>query len=500
HASCLSLNLVGSERISLAPEPADQQQLYGASGMRKSKSVKKVYFNQTSILWGDSKLRASNQLAAGIHMFHFSCEFPRVNYPQSKTTSEYVIKYVLQAKLLNPRLSSAADNNVIATAVQPVNYIPEIISPAKTMLPSTFDQEIATPYSFCDNATDMQDNNWVFHVQAMGLQQAFRPGDTVDLQIKMTGQKTLRKAKFCVLEQTDCFYPQVPDPHEEQLDLGRRLWSTQRTLSVSQDLAFERDSCVLVPDLCPDHMNATRARCGSTYYAHIRTQLPRDLVLLHETGYLRFTYFAELTLFTSSSWGGHLRTALVRIPIPIATRVLPETDTAPSSSRISPSIIGSYDAADDNDDDNSDGRRGTSASSAHTVVDGMVSDGCDAGSDLAALRRGRSIVDLGTKLQNLIPRRTPSSALGLHASRPTLRSASHGRALFEQPSWNSLDPMPPLPGAKGSGGPYTHAVPASSTPSSAYNSPLTRPISLHSHIWQKEQQNVGSIGIGDNVV
>ncbi|KAJ1866649.1 hypothetical protein LPJ57_005964, partial [Coemansia sp. RSA 486] len=406
-ASCLSLNLVGSERISLAPDPTDHHKLSGASSMRKPKSVKKVYFNQTSILWGDSKLRATNHLAAGIHMFHFSCEFPRVNYPQSKATPEYVIKYVLQAKLLDPRTSPT--DNVIATTVQPINYVPETILPPVL---SAFDQEITAPYSFCDNAMDTHDNNWVFHVQAMGLQQAFRPGDTVDLQVKITGQKTLRKAKFSVIEQTDCFYPQVPDPHEEQLDLGRRLWSSQRTLCASQDLSFERDSCVLTPDLCPEHMNATRARCGSTYYAHIRTQLPRDLVALHETGYLRFTYFAELALCTSSSWGSHLRTALVRIPVPIATRVLPESDSAPSSSRMSPSVVASYDSADYG---SGDGRRGTSASSAHTVVDGMsqehgLSDGYDSNSDIAALRRGRSIADLGTKLQNLIPRRTPSSA------------------------------------------------------------------------------------------
>ncbi|KAJ2784267.1 hypothetical protein GGI15_002316 [Coemansia interrupta] len=458
-ASCLSLNLVGSERISLAPSSVNITTAASAV-FPKERSVKKIYFNQTSILWGDSKLRTEDELAAGIHMFHFSCEFPRVNYPQSQTTAEYVIKYVLQAKLLNSR---ASRESIITTATQPITYIPETIAP----IGLRGADDVGPSYTFCDNAVDIEEMQWAFHVHAIGLQQAFKPGDTVDLQLRITGQRPLRKAKFSVIEQTDCFYPQVPDPQEEQLDLGRRLWSSRKSLNGPTDLAFERDSCVLVPDLCSEHMDTTRARGGSTYYAHLRVQLPKDLTLLHETGYLRFTCFAELTLLSSSSWGGHMRRAVIRIPIPIATRLLTEPLGDPMGT-----VRGSLFNCDS-------GKRGTSASSAHTVVDGpqfsdQAMDG--SGEQAPVVRRGRSIVDFGARLQQLIPRRTQSSALGIQgvggamsgwSQRPNMRSASHGRSLADQPSWNGFD-MPPLP----------TATPASSAKSSVYNSPLTQPAML----------------------
>ncbi|KAJ1664087.1 hypothetical protein GGF38_003130, partial [Coemansia sp. RSA 25] len=313
-ASCLSVNFIGTERISLAPPSANSghwgtTSTAAAAGapqmhMAKQRSVKKVYFNQSAILWGDAKLRAVDWLAEGIHMFHFSCEFPRVNYPQTKRTPEYEIKYVIQAKLLGARGDSLSCSPILSAAAQPITFVPETIAPLLGSAPVDSRDDVMARYRFCDNAVDIDEpGQWAFHLQVMGLQQAFCPGDTVDFQLRLTGGlRALRKAQFAVYEQTDCFYPVIPDPHEEQLDLGRRLWSTQRVLSGTADLPFERDSCVMVPDLCPDHMNSKRARGGATYYAHLHTRLPRDVLVMHETGYMRFTYFAELTLYSNSAW------------------------------------------------------------------------------------------------------------------------------------------------------------------------------------------------------
>ncbi|KAJ2818640.1 hypothetical protein IWW50_005744, partial [Coemansia erecta] len=124
-ASCLSLSLMGSERVSLAPESVNSTWTQAVAAT-KQRSIKKVYFNQCTVLWGDSKLRELGTLPAGIHMFHFSCEFPRVNYPQSRTTPEYEIKYALKAKLLNPR--DARDCTIMSTA-QPVAFVPETVAP-----------------------------------------------------------------------------------------------------------------------------------------------------------------------------------------------------------------------------------------------------------------------------------------------------------------------------------------------------------------------------------
>ncbi|KAJ2253153.1 hypothetical protein GGI13_002863, partial [Coemansia sp. RSA 455] len=492
-ASCLSVNFIGTERISLAPPSANSGHWEGVAAavatatggtlpmmhMAKQRSVKKVYFNQSAVLWGDSKLRTSDWLADGIHMFHFSCEFPRVNYPQSKRTPEYDIKYVIQAKLLGTRDFGSP---ILSAAAQPIMFVPETIAPLLTRLADPQCEAMAR-YRFCDNAVDVDESDqWAFHLQVMGLQQAFCPGDTVDFQLRLTGgQRALRKAQFTVYEQTDCFYPMIPGPHEEQLDLGRRLWSTQRVLSGTVDLPFERDSCVMVPDLCPEHMNSKRGRGGATYYAHLHTRLPRDILVMHETGFMRFTYFAELTLYSNSAWGGQIKRAVVRIPIPVATRVLPENPVPMSSKPMPASIVGSPSLYSRGSmlvpsiSDHLTGRSNSSYSpssachyyseyapgcgSVRQVYNPDCVDAEDPDSELAHMKRGRSIADLGSRLQQLIPRKPPASIYSpsrsarciepsaLSTPRQSFRAVSHGGYIESPSSWSVVDLVPPLPKA-----------------------------------------------------
>ncbi|KAJ2830917.1 hypothetical protein GGI24_001776 [Coemansia furcata] len=499
-ASCLSVNFIGTERISLAPPSANSGHWEGVAAavaaatggshqmpamhMAKQRSIKKVYFNQSAVLWGDSKLRTGDWLAEGVHMFHFSCEFPRVNYPQSKRTSEYEIKYVIQAKLLGTRdsLSSCP----ILSAAQPITFVPETIAPLLRTISTDpqYDEDVVARYRFCDNAVDVDEpGQWAFHLQVMGLQQAFSPGDTVDFQLRITGgQRALRKAQFTVYEQTDCFYPMIPDPHEEQLDLGRRLWSTQRVLSSIVDLPFERDSCVMVPDLCSEHMNSKRARGGATYYAHLHTRLPRDVLVMHETGYMRFTYFAELTLFSNSAWGGQIKRAIVRIPIPVATRVLPENPLlmsvkpTPASIVNSPSLYSRGSMLVPSINDNLTGRGNSNSFSSPSACNfySEYATGCgsvrqayildcvdaeDPDSELSHIKRGRTIADIGSRLQQLIPRMSPSSvhspsrsAKGIESSqlsttKQAFRAVSHSGYIESPSSWSVVDLVPPAPRA-----------------------------------------------------
>ncbi|KAJ2690094.1 hypothetical protein H4R19_006451, partial [Coemansia spiralis] len=331
YAACLSLSLAGSERISLAPASVNTAWAQAATSAvtpvaAKPRSVKKVYFNQSTVLWGDGKLREAGVLPEGVHMFHFSCEFPRINYPQSRTTPEYEIKYVLRAKLLGPR---NAPEPTLMTASQDVEYVPETIAPVPP--PLTIAVSPTARYAFCDNAIDADGQQWAFHLSATGLQQAFCPGGAIDLQLRVTGRRTLRRLQFSLIEQTDCFYPQIPEPREEQLDIGRRLWSSQRMLCETTALHFERDSCVPAVDRCPDHMGARQPRSGLvTYHATLHARLPADVPVLNESGFLRFTCFVQLSLFAgSSSWGGGPpRSAQIKLPIPVATRVLADNATA----------------------------------------------------------------------------------------------------------------------------------------------------------------------------
>ncbi|ORX70959.1 hypothetical protein DL89DRAFT_292517 [Linderina pennispora] len=342
----------------------------------------------------------------------------------SKVADEYEIKYTLSARIIGSR----GVRDPLQTTTHNVIFVPETISPFDTVDPNA-------RYRFCDNALD-HSGSWVYHLQAMGIQQAFAPGDSVDFQLRLTGNRTLRKAQYVLVEQTDCFYPQLPsDPSEELMDLGRRLWSTERLLSTASDMYFGRDS-VVVPDLCAEHMNSRRARGGSTYYGHLHTMLPTNVSVMHETGYLRITYYVLLTLHSSSNWGQTKR-AQVRIPIPVASRVLPDNASPESRFTIaSPPIYSKRSSI------YSFARREPSTSS-RTDADTILEPAW--GAEDPSLRRGRSIVDLGNKLNQFIPRRTVSG-MGHLTTLSTPRIMSVARL---EPSWSVADLLSGLPASTG---------------------------------------------------
>ncbi|KAJ2612513.1 hypothetical protein H4S08_002667 [Coemansia sp. RSA 1365] len=446
-ASCISLSFMGSERISLAPASVNNTWTQSFSApAAKQRTAKKVYFNQSTVLWGDGKLRESGILPAGVHMFHFSCEFPRVNYPQSRATPEYEIKYVLKAKLMNPR--QARESSLMTTA-QTIAFLPETLAPLPRQLTAGNEEcDPAARFAFCDNALDVDGSQWMYHLHAISPKHAFCPGEFVEMHLRMTGQRTLRKLQYAVVEQTDCFYPQVPEPREEQLDIGRRLWSTQRRICELTDLSFERDS-VVATDFCAEHMDSRRSRSGSTYHAQLCTQLPTDALVVHETGYLRFTYFVQLLLSSSSvGWGGHQgRCARVEIPIPVASRVPPgnaATPSAPTSlQERRRSVVSSGGGR----------RRGPSISSSRTEVESLdFLHDCGGDDDTGSLKHGRSITDLSARLQQFIPRRHQSAAhTGLFhrlksqtEGHQSNRAVSHGRVADGPPLWSMTD-LPPMP-------------------------------------------------------
>ncbi|KAJ2082395.1 hypothetical protein H4R24_001631 [Coemansia sp. RSA 988] len=468
-ASCISLSFMGSERILLAPASVNNTWSQGIPApAAKQRSAKKVYFNQSTVLWGDGKLRESGILPAGVHMFHFSCEFPRVNYPQSRTTPEYEIKYVLKAKLMNPQ---HARESSLMTTTQTVVFVPETLAPLPRQLTVGNEQsDPAGQFAFCDNVLDVDGSQWMYHLHAIGSKHAFRPGDFVEMHLRMTGQRTLRKLQYAVIEQTDCFYPQIPEPREERLDIGRRLWSTQRTLCELTDLSFERDSMVAT-DICAEHMDSRRTRNGSTYHAQLCTRLPTDALVVHETGYLRYTYFIQLSMFSSSTgWGSHQgRCASVGIPIPVASRVIPENTSAPSMATTPQERRGSAISS------GGGRKRGPSTSSSRTEVESMdLSQDCCGDDDASSLKHGRSIADLGMRLQQFIPRRHQSAAhAGLfHRQKPPAegyqsnRAVSHGRVADAPPLWNMAD-LPPMPAI----GAYPNAH---TSQTSLFSSPISR--------------------------
>ncbi|KAJ1789507.1 hypothetical protein LPJ59_005332, partial [Coemansia sp. RSA 2399] len=383
-ASSLQLSFAGTERIALAPASVNNNNMH----MARSRTAMKEYFKQTMELWS-SAAAGEERLAEGIHMFHFSCEFPRVNFPQSHAAEEYEIAYVFEAQLVGASQALSAS--------QIINFEPE------TVAPLVESKSLGMRYTFSDNVQDADDADiHAFGLHVTGLQQAFVPGDMVDFQVRVAGKRALRRAQYVLYEQTDCFYPQIPEPHEEQLDLGRRLWTSRKAIGEKRDLPFERDTA-----------STHGAKGSAAYYAHLHALLPPKLLVLHESAFLRVTYYVELTLFSTAGWSGHMRRAQARVPVPVASRVLPE-----SMAQQRPAAVGRRTPSVHS--------RGSSAS-AQTDVDWPCVVGGDKPLYAAASsskRLNRSITDLGARLQQLIPRRLPSSPLSHRARRDAACSSS----------------------------------------------------------------------------
>ncbi|KAJ2394933.1 hypothetical protein GGI23_004493, partial [Coemansia sp. RSA 2559] len=145
-----------------------------------------------------------------------------------------------------------------------------------------------------------------------------------------------------------------------------------------------------------------------------------------------------LTLFSTAGWSGHVRRAQARVPVPVASRVLPEpmAQQRPAVGR-TPSVQS----------------RGSSAS-AQTDVDWPLP--CVGDKPLYAAaspskRLNRSITDLGARLQQLIPRRlpsTPSSHRGRRDAAAAAAAAAAGASPYPSPYRTSVIEEQLLPLAK----------------------------------------------------
>ncbi|KAJ2752331.1 hypothetical protein H4S06_003953 [Coemansia sp. BCRC 34490] len=431
-ATSLRMQFVGVERILLAPSSVNSNAARVPAG--RSKQVSREYFNQSMELWsGRGSDEQMGQLSAGLHMFHFSCEFPRVNYPQSSATEEYEIAYEFTAELLGRPSSGGCGSSgprkahteqPLLAAAQTINFVPETVAPlpaghsGQSRLGSSSHRQSGAAetadhksqaYWFSDSANDADNpSQRVLEVQATAAKQAFAPGEAVDMQVRVSGGRPVRRAQFVLYEQTDCFYPQLPEPHEEQLDLGRRLWSSRRAISAKRELPLERD--------------ASAGGRGAAHTALLHAALPRDLFVLRETAYLRFTYYAELTFFSPASWSGTVRRAQARVPLPLATRLEAEGAAA---------ALAAHGCAHE--------------AAAHWPAPRLRTD--HAASD--ASRLNRSITDLSARLQQLIPRRQPSASsqqhLPLHSSLRAVSHCARGAECAAPPWLLSPDGSPPVP-------------------------------------------------------
>ncbi|PVV01938.1 hypothetical protein BB560_003624 [Smittium megazygosporum] len=316
--SVLNMKSIGTNKMGNAAKNKGIKSLGLKLGNRGAdvKATKKVYFRKTANLADvDSKEGKAVKLKKGQYEFPVELRFPLANFPQSVKAREYEISYVLQTVILPPGAPKPRKDQEekkrapIASKSISLEFVPKV----RIDIMNTLESE---HFYFCDNVYDTKENKLVYHIEAISMQKEFKPGGNIEIQIKMTGKKTLFKTTAMLVEQIDGFYPASPNTVEGFVEMSDRIWSKKNILTSSgatnAEVIFETKNTT--PVQCYKHGDDSEPGFTKEFLGSISIGAPMSVYCLPETYYLRITYYISISGYMNSSWGG-TRNFEVKIPV-----------------------------------------------------------------------------------------------------------------------------------------------------------------------------------------
>ncbi|KAJ1926068.1 hypothetical protein IWQ60_004113 [Tieghemiomyces parasiticus] len=238
-------------------------------------------------------------LAPGLHLFHFICHFPNVNYPPTTRDMFFSVDYFCGATL------TTSDREYQATEV-PIVF-EALIEPSSA---STFRQ--GSPPA---NTVKVRDNGSsakpVLALHNQFSQPSYLPGDTVVISLgldPLINLNSIRKLEYRVIETCNCHYKgdwaaQSKVSQSDVSDLNGQcevpLWTRERTVHPFQSATLSRNTSPVYP--------------ANRYLGDIQFLLPKATRAL-SYAYLQFSYGIEIIV---TYWSGLRtnRTASAFIPI-----------------------------------------------------------------------------------------------------------------------------------------------------------------------------------------
>ncbi|KAJ1922846.1 hypothetical protein IWQ60_006262 [Tieghemiomyces parasiticus] len=206
-ARSLSLTFQGEEVIAMDISGQENQP-------NDPPSFRETYFKAEEQLLAGAARGQPQAVSTGVHLFHFSCTMPPVNFPAATRSQHephfpcptYSIMYHLQARL------ELVDGEHVSTA--PVAVHPEPISWPAHIAPDHIDR----PLTLREGTYDQR--RLSYHLQATLDRSAYCPGDTVlltlvikpvvNIALPHMGEVDLRERCECRANSTDC--RQAADP------------------------------------------------------------------------------------------------------------------------------------------------------------------------------------------------------------------------------------------------------------------------------------------------
>ncbi|KAJ1983394.1 hypothetical protein H4R34_001308 [Dimargaris verticillata] len=227
---CLKLHFVGWERVNVDVH---------REGQTQPKTHSQVYFHETENLVGHDTNTIEDILHPGVHLFHFTCTMPPLNFPVTTHSShlpcfpcpDYEVQYAMQAALhftqepLEPLYTKPAPIHPVPIA-WPTHLLPHRVSEPRAMREAAYER-----------------NTLVYHLQLDFDKAAYSPGDTVRAMLKIipvVPHAPPTMGELDMREQCECF----AEPPQRRADQGTRanvkpVWSRTRVL-FRQALAFTK--------------------------------------------------------------------------------------------------------------------------------------------------------------------------------------------------------------------------------------------------------------------
>ncbi|KAJ1973469.1 hypothetical protein H4R34_005064, partial [Dimargaris verticillata] len=215
-ATALVLTFKGMERINTNPEMVTRDRTSSQSRLLASNQwIEQVYFQRETVLLGDMTQDETIYLEPALHMYHFTCNLPFMNYPSSVITAQFEITYTLTAKLLCPRESVTTKQSLPAA----IHFEPLPLS--VPYLPDSLK---------CFNTNVLDGDKVMFHLHASFMKNNFGPGEpfALNLTLKPVSNRQIKSATYALKEHVECHLRNAFDHTEEP------LWYNQRT--VHEDL------------------------------------------------------------------------------------------------------------------------------------------------------------------------------------------------------------------------------------------------------------------------
>ncbi|RKP38055.1 hypothetical protein BJ085DRAFT_30917 [Dimargaris cristalligena] len=321
-AKSLILTFKGVERINSNPSfptynsPAAQQ-------LASNQWLEHIYFQRESILLGEGE--ESIFLEPGLHLYHFACSMPFMNYPSSIRSPQFEIVYTLTARLECPR------DDVTKKLSLPAAIHFEPLPLVVPHLPESLK---------CFNTNVLDGDKVLFHLHANFMKNSFGPGEpfSMGLVLKPVTPRLVKSARVMLKEHVQCHLRNAFDHTEEPLWYNHRI--------IHHDIL---------------HLNRIASEMSrDPYVATVSFELP-DFFQPNNSVYLSFNYTICIVLKVAT---GFLLTSNKEISVEVPITIIrPEKTPNPNSTKASSHRAGVGSGGDRTAGQRSDGSSSTTTTS-----------------------------------------------------------------------------------------------------------------------------------------